>query len=122
MHDLADQIDDLLEREVFGRVIGIQGLLVEIAGPLHLLAVGARLSIEVSADRQVLVEIVGFKPERALCLPYDALDGIRLGCRAVLVASAAMAKPSDAWLGRGDRCAGSTHRWARHASAGGRRL
>jgi flagellum-specific ATP synthase len=73
---------------------------VEIAGPLHLLAVGARLSIEVSADRQVLVEIVGFKPERALCLPYDALDGIRLGCRAVLVASAAMAKPSDAWLGR----------------------
>lgn len=100
MHNLADQIDDLLDREVFGRVTGIQGLLVEIAGPLHLMAVGSRLSVEIDAARTVLVEIVGFKPERALCLPYDPLDGMRLGCRAVLVASEAMAKPSDGWLGR----------------------
>lgn len=100
MHDLADQIDDLLEREVFGRVTGIQGLLVEIAGPLHLMAVGSRLSVEIAQDRYVLVEIVGFKPDRALCLPYDPLDGMRLGCRAVLVAAQSMAKPSDAWLGR----------------------
>ena len=100
MHDLADQIDDLLDREVFGRVTGIQGLLVEIAGPLHLLAVGSRLAVEVSESRQVMVEIVGFKPDRAVCLPYDALEGMRLGCRAVLVATQAYAKPSAGWLGR----------------------
>ncbi|MGD1887768.1 MAG: hypothetical protein ACFB01_11740 [Cohaesibacteraceae bacterium] len=79
MHNLADQIDDLLEREVFGRVTGIQGLLVEIAGPLHLMAVGSRLEVEIDANLTVLVEIFGFRPERALCLPYDPLDGMRLG-------------------------------------------
>lgn len=100
MHDLADQIEDVLDREVFGRVTGIQGLLVEIAGPLHLLAVGSRLAVEISDSRQVLVEIVGFKPQRALCLPYDPLEGMRLGCRAVLVASEAMTKPSNSWMGR----------------------
>ncbi|MBV6658762.1 MAG: flagellar protein export ATPase FliI [Devosiaceae bacterium] len=100
MHDLADQIDDLLDREVFGRVAALQGLLIEIAGPLHLMAIGTRLSVEVSETRRAMIEIVGFRANRAICLPFDALDGVRLGCRAVLVAHYATARPSDGWLGR----------------------
>jgi flagellum-specific ATP synthase len=59
----------------------------------------------------VLVEIVGFKPDRALCLPYDPLEGMRLGCRAVLVASEALVKPSQGWLGRVVDALGRPYRW-----------
>src|SRR5438128_2698004 len=36
MKALADQISELDGIEVYGRVIGVRGLMVEVAGPIHL--------------------------------------------------------------------------------------
>ena len=41
MKALAEQINDLDGIEVYGRVVGVRGLMVELAGPIHALSVKA---------------------------------------------------------------------------------
>ena len=49
MRALLEQIEELDENEVYGRVIGVRGLMVEVAGPLHAMSVGSRVVIETQA-------------------------------------------------------------------------
>ena len=44
MKALAEQIVDLDGVEIYGRVVGVRGLMVEVAGPIHAMSVGARLT------------------------------------------------------------------------------
>ena len=67
---LAAEIAALRPLEIYGRVAIVQGMLVEVAGPVQEMSVGARLSVSGFGGAQVPVEVVGFENERALCLPY----------------------------------------------------
>jgi flagellum-specific ATP synthase len=96
---LAD-VNRVATERWYGRVVGVQGLLVEVAGAESQLAVGARLSILSRSGEPVLAEVVGFRNARALCLPYAALDGVGVGCKAYVEADEAVVFPSNAWLGR----------------------
>ena len=49
MKALADQIAELDGVETYGRVVGVRGLMVEVAGPIHAMSVGARVTIETVA-------------------------------------------------------------------------
>jgi flagellum-specific ATP synthase len=40
---LAEQIHELDGIEIYGRVVGVRGLMVEVSGPLHAMSVGARV-------------------------------------------------------------------------------
>ncbi|MGE3147387.1 MAG: flagellar protein export ATPase FliI [Pseudorhodoplanes sp.] len=99
MKALAEQIGELDAVEIYGRVVGVRGLMVEVAGPLHAMSVGARVAIETGA-RPIPCEVVGFAGERALLMPFGALEGVRRGCRAIVQASASATRPSPGWLGR----------------------
>jgi flagellar biosynthesis/type III secretory pathway ATPase len=46
MKALAEQIADIDAVEIYGRVAAVRGLMVEVAGPIHAMSVGARLNIE----------------------------------------------------------------------------
>ena len=46
MKALAEQIAELDAVEIYGRVVGVRGLMVEVAGPIHAMSVGARVTIE----------------------------------------------------------------------------
>jgi len=92
--------------EVFGRVVGVRGLLIEIAGPLSLMKVGGRIAIETLGPEPVLCEIVGFEHTHALAMPFSGLEGVRRGCRAVIRESTPGVRPSHAWLGRVVDCFG----------------
>ncbi len=46
MRALLEQIEELDGNEVYGRVVGARGLMVEVAGPLHAMSVGARVTVE----------------------------------------------------------------------------
>ncbi len=87
MKALAEQIAELDDVEVYGRVVGVRGLMVEVAGPLHAMSVGARVTIETTA-RPIPCEVVGFSGSNALLMPFAALEGVRRGCRAVVSAVA----------------------------------
>ena len=99
MKALAEQIDELDAAEIYGRVVGVRGLMVEVAGSLHAMSVGARVTIE-AAGRLIPCEVVGFSGANALLMPFAALEGVRRGCRAVVTSVAAAVRPSGGWLGR----------------------
>jgi flagellum-specific ATP synthase len=97
---------DFAELEVFGRVVAVRGLLIEIAGPLSQMKVGGMLAIETPAPAPVLCEIVGFEQTHALAMPFAGLEGVRRGCRAVIQPNRAGVRPSRGWLGRVVDCFG----------------
>src|SRR5262250_292040 len=98
MKALAEQISDLDGVEVYGRVVGVRGLMVEVAGPIHAMSVGARVVIETGTA--IPCEVVGFSGANALLMPFATLEGVRRGCRAVVMAAPAAVRPSLGWLGR----------------------
>src|SRR4051794_24843532 len=99
MRALREQIEELDGNEVYGRVVGARGLMVEVAGPLHTMSVGARVVIE-TKDKPIPCEVVGFSGNNALLMPLAQLEGVRRGCRAVVASMRAAVRPSQAWLGR----------------------
>ncbi|MEX0590280.1 MAG: flagellar protein export ATPase FliI, partial [Xanthobacteraceae bacterium] len=95
-----EQIQELDGPEIYGRVAAVRGLLVEVAGPVHAMPVGARVVIETDQQRSVPCEVVGFAGDNALLMPFGALEGVRRGCRALVSAALAAVRPSCGWLGR----------------------
>src|SRR6266852_6082532 len=73
--------------------------MVEVAGSLHAMSVGARVTIE-AAGRLIPCEVVGFSGPNALLMPFAALEGVRRGCRAIVTSVAGAVRPSAGWLGR----------------------
>ena len=100
MKALAEQIAELDEVEIYGRVVSVRGLMVEVAGPIHAMSVGARVIIETGGGRFIPCEVVGFTGANALLMPFAALEGVRRGCKALVTSAPAAARPSPAWLGR----------------------
>lgn len=100
MKALAEQIADIDGVNVYGRVVGVRGLMVEIAGPIHAMSVGARIVIETGTNRFIPAEVIGFSGNNAVVMPFAGLEGVRRGCRAVIANAASMVRPSIAWLGR----------------------
>ncbi|SNY91106.1 flagellum-specific ATP synthase [Cohaesibacter sp. ES.047] len=99
VQNLIGKVEDVTARHAYGRVTSIQGHLVEVTGPLFEMSVGSMLSIHAQGREPAQCEVVGFSDDRALCLPFSELDGIRLGCRAVLHGPAVI-RPTRGWLGR----------------------
>src|SRR5215207_8224986 len=100
MKALAEQIGDIDGVNIYGRVVGVRGLMVEIAGPIHAMSVGARIVIETGGNRVIPAEVIGFSGSNAVVMPFGGLDGVRRGCRAVIATAASQVRPSSAWLGR----------------------
>src|ERR1700744_4645294 len=97
---LIKSIEAIPSHKIFGRVTGVQGLLIEVAGIEHHLSVGGRCHVIARGERRVLCEVVGFRDSKALLLPFASLEGIGLGCKAEIAESQPTISPTSAWLGR----------------------
>ena len=97
---LKSDIMRLPESRIFGKVKTIQGMLVEIGGVQSFLSVGDRCTLIGRRGKRVSCEVVGFRDNRALAMPFGALDGIGLGSLAEVGESNSVAYPSESWLGR----------------------
>jgi flagellum-specific ATP synthase len=103
MRVLAEQIREIDGVEIYGRVVGVRGLMVEVAGPIHAMSVGARVVVETvvhGETKPISCEVVGFSGQNALLMPFAPLEGVRRGCRAVVSAMRGAVRPSQGWLGR----------------------
>ena len=99
MKALAEQINELDGVEVYGRVVGVRGLMVEVAGPIHAMSVGARVVVETPA-KPIPCEVVGFAGSNALLMPFAPLEGVRRDCKATVSGTPGSVRPSVGWLGR----------------------
>src|SRR5712664_2698145 len=95
MKALAEQISDIDGVNIYGRVVGVRGLMVEIAAPIHAMPVGARIVIDTGGNR-----FIPFTGNNAEVMPFAGLEGVRRGCRAVIANAASQVRPSPLWLGR----------------------
>ena len=59
MKALAEQMGDIDGVEIYGRVVAVRGLMIEVAGPIYAMSVGARLTIE-TGGKPIPCEVVGF--------------------------------------------------------------
>lgn len=105
MQTLINEIEALSTQRVYARVKNVKGLLVEIVGPLHMMSIGSRLRLIDDANqnhqvKNIICEIVGFRDDKALALPFGSLEGVRMGMRAILEQQQSVVRPSDRWLGR----------------------
>jgi flagellum-specific ATP synthase len=100
MKALAEQIAELDGALIYGRVAAVRGLMIEVAGPVNAMPVGARITIETGTGSGVPCEVIGFAGDNALVMPFAALEGVRRGCRAIVSNAAAAVRPSAGWLGR----------------------
>lgn len=100
METMLSDIENLPERTIYGRVAAVQGLLVEIAGPVRAMGLGSRLTIEAGRGSKPLCEIVGFRNGAAVAMSFNDLDGVHMGDRAVLESAEPAVFPTNAWLGR----------------------
>src|SRR5689334_15285850 len=100
MKALAEQIGDIDGVNIYGRVVGVRGLMVEIAGPIHAMSVGARIVIDTGGNRFIPCEVIGFAGSNAVVMPFAGLEGVRRGCRAVIANAASQVRPDPSWLGR----------------------
>lgn len=100
MYTLSSEIDRIQPWRLYGRVVGIQGLLVEVAGAQRSLSIGSRVHLLSRQDKIVPCEVVGFQSNRALLMPYSMLEGVGVGCQAFVEGEVPVVHPSEAWLGR----------------------
>lgn len=65
-----------------GRVVGLSGLTVSLSGLCDFTGVGDRVSIFGLDGRETIAEIVAFRADMAIAMPYGSLEGIGSGCKA----------------------------------------
>ncbi len=97
---LSDAVSRLDPIELYGRVSGIKGLLIEIAGPIDVMPIGGRLDIEINEATRVPAEVIGIQQGQALAMPFGSVEGLRRGCRAFVRPRASGVTPDESWLGR----------------------
>jgi flagellum-specific ATP synthase len=100
LSNLIEEVSEIPEFHRYGRVTGVSGLLLEIGGVPQSLAVGGRCDVITRDNRHVPCEVVGFRDRRALVMPFGAVEGVSLGCKAEVLASVPAIHPTDQWLGR----------------------
>jgi len=93
----VERIDPLT---VSGRVAAVNGLLIEARGGLTRLAIGARAEIERRAAGPLPAEVVGFREDCALLMPFGPVEGVAPGAEIRIAAAGATVRPTLAWRGR----------------------
>jgi flagellum-specific ATP synthase len=96
---LLEEIERIQPYSFYGRVVSVQGLLIEVSG-IHSVSVASRGTIYARDGQEIGCEIVGFRQERALCMAFGPLEGIGLGCKVVITAHDPAIRPAASWLGR----------------------
>ncbi len=100
LQSLVSDLAQIPEHRRYGRVTAVLGMLLEIGGVPESLAVGGRCEIVGRYGSRLPCEVVGFRSNRALLMPFGAIDGIGLGCKAEVANSAPVVYPHEGWLGR----------------------
>jgi flagellum-specific ATP synthase len=97
---LISLLDDIPVTEFSGEVLSVKGLLVECVGLNHIMSMGSRCRILTRYGRQVRCEVVGFREQTILLMPFTELEGVGPGCKVVMEAGQSAIYPTLDWLGR----------------------
>ena len=100
MQSIISEIDQVPAAQYYGRVVAIMGLLVKIGGIQRNLSIGSRVNLRARDGGKVKCEVVGFRDDCALLMPFGVLEGIGIGCKAEIAERDPVVLPNESWLGR----------------------
>ena len=100
MESLISVVQRVDPLEVYGRVASVNGLLIEVRGGLSRLPIGGRVEIARGGAEPLIAEVVGFRENRALLMPFGPVEGVAPGAEFHVLADGAVVRPSVAWKGR----------------------
>ena len=95
-----NRILDQVFYKKLGKVVNVVGLTIESAGPDAKLGDMCVIIPEGDDAKPIEAEVVGFKDKKTLLMPYDAVDGIGLGCMVENTGSPLAVTVSEDLLGR----------------------
>ena len=98
--NIMQSVEKLEVSSYYGRVSGVQGLFVEVSGILSSLAIGDRCNIINNRGVRVSSEIVSFKDDKILLMPYGSMEGIGINCLVEVMDAKPVIYPHESWLGR----------------------
>lgn len=85
---------------MYGRVTAVQGMMIEVGGVQRAMSVGGRCNLVARGGHAVACEVVGFRNDRALLMPFGPLEGVGIGTKAEVLDSSPVIYPDQSWLGR----------------------
>ena len=100
MQRVLKEMNALQTVRPFGRVSALVGPLVEVVGLNERATLGALFNITPQTGAPILAEVVGFRQETALLMPYALQEGIGPKCRVAFVCASPTIHPHESWLGR----------------------
>ena len=100
LNSLLTNLTRIPEYHLYGRVTAVLGMLVEVGGVQRRLSIGDRCRIAARGRQALACEVVGFRDDRAILMPFGALEGVGLGCKAEVVDVEPVVSPTEKWLGR----------------------
>lgn len=100
LHNLVQQIDAVADHQFYGKVISVKGLLVECGGLDKVTSIGSRCKIISRSGSEIPTEVVGFRENTTLLMPFKDLEGIGSGCQVLLTDKDSGIYPSSDWRGR----------------------
>ncbi len=93
-----DAVDNCESQNLEGKVIKVVGLIAEGQGLG--LSIGSLCNISNEKSEDIMAEVIGFKDDRILLMPYGNTTGIRPGSTITLLENSPMADVGDEFLGR----------------------
>ncbi len=105
MDSTASEIDRLRTYSLTGRVSSVMGLLIECTGIEKALKIGSRCIVMGERGlgekpQEIICEVVGFRENSALLMPFGSIEGVGLGSEVLLADAESVAFPCEGWLGR----------------------
>jgi flagellum-specific ATP synthase len=100
MESLISAVERVDPFEVYGQVASVNGLLIEVRGGLSRLPIGGRVEIARGEAEPLIAEVVGFREDRALLMPFGPVEGVAPGAEFHVLSDGAVVRPSLAWKGR----------------------
>jgi flagellum-specific ATP synthase len=100
MDSLISAVERVDPLEIYGRVASVNGLLIEVRGGLSRLPIGGRVEIDRGGTEPLIAEVVGFRENRALLMPFGPVEGVAPGAEFHVLADGAVVRPTLAWKGR----------------------
>ncbi len=100
--DKYDQAVGKLYFKRLGRITNVVGLTLESAGPDAKMGDLCRIYTgqDMDGEQAILAEVVGFNNNKTLLMPYEATDGIGLGCMVENMEHPLSVQVGDALLGQ----------------------
>jgi flagellum-specific ATP synthase len=100
LENFVNEIDRISDVRFFGRINSVKGLLAECSGLGGVVSVGSRCKIIARNDKEIAAEVVGFRENVVLLMPFGGLEGVGVGCKVWLVDDESVVYPCEQWKGR----------------------